>query len=211
MDRDTAVSHIKEGLGFRTDLDDRIVLRLQRVQDLLEQGKTLPWFLIEEGVTIAVTAGNDATIPDGFIREVEYEHALHYRESLTTAPVYLRKVGYDEGLDEYGDASDGDVPVAYSIRKTTFRLFPRTTAAVTLYWDYYKRADPLTSNIENPWLANSPWLLIGNAGASIAKTLRNKGAESEFTEVAQAAWDAVMKENALRQSANRTYILGRNT
>lgn len=214
MTRDEAVARVQEILGFRTDLEDNIVRRMQMVQDLLEQGKTLPWFLVVENHPLTVTAGSDPVIPADFIREVEWEHAIHWRESATTRPVWLRKMGYDEALYKYAETDDGDAPVAYAIRTSTFRIFPRTSVNTTLYFDYYAHDDPisdLAGTAENDWLDKAPHVIVGNAGASIASTVRNPSAKEEFVEMARLAWDAVAKENILRQASNRQYVLGRNS
>lgn len=211
MFRDAAVAEIQEGLGFRTDLTEAIIRRMQRVQFLLQQGKTLPWFLLQENSTISVSAGGDATIPADFLREFSYGHGLFYRDTSDSSAVFLRKMTLDEAEALYGTEDNDGFPAAYVVRKSTFRLFPRPANALTLYWDYFKKAAELTSNIENEWLLYAPYLIIGNAGASMAQTLRNEGAVSEFTSIALAAQDALNKENALREITNRTFILGRNS
>ena len=48
MLRDVAVADIQKALGFRTDQYDNCVAALQTAQRLLERGRTLPYFLLEE-------------------------------------------------------------------------------------------------------------------------------------------------------------------
>jgi hypothetical protein len=214
--RDDAVAEIQEGLKFRSDHFDRIVNRLKRVQFLLEQGRTLPWFLVEENYVSNVGVGEDIAIPPGFIREVVTpEHGGLYLLSADSGqPRYLQKMDADEARTAFTTLT-GDTslcpPRAYVIRKDVFQVFPALTVATTFYMDYYKSDDVLSTNIENEWLAHAPYLLIGEAGASFARTLGLQSALAEFQELAQLSWEAVVKENILRETANRAYVVGRNT
>ena len=48
MLRSVAIQRVSDGLGFRTGLDQLIILQLQEAQRDLEKGKTLPLFLLQE-------------------------------------------------------------------------------------------------------------------------------------------------------------------
>lgn len=214
MLRDLAVAEIQEGLKFRSDQADAIVRRLTRVQTLLEQGRTLPWFLVEEDKAISVLAGADVTLPTDFIREIEFGKGLYFLPTSTpTRPYFLQKMTLAEAQTVYADPTSATTPSAraYVLRGSRFQLFPPLDADTTFYFDYYKHAEALDANIENVWLANAPYLLIGNAGASFARTLDNKEALAEFQELAQTAWESMFKENILRELANRQLVLGRNS
>lgn len=212
MLRDDAVADIQERLGFRTDLQESIIRRMQMTQRLLEQGRTLPWFLIEEDQTLAVTAEDPSVeLPAGFIREVDYKKgSLYYvpTSGVNPAPTFLRKMALDEARTQYRDLT-GDRPAVYSLRSTSIYLFPIPTTGFDLKLDYYKRDDELTTNIENKWLANAPDVLIGHAGASMADTIKNSSAKIEFEQLGKVALQSMLNENILRETANRVYILGR--
>ncbi len=217
MTRDEAVAEVQTGLGFRTDLDTLIVTRMQQVQVLLERGRTLPWFLLEEEATVSVAAAaNDAPLPTGFIRETEYKTGGLRYVSDEGKPVFLQKVPYDESLlalwrEDAATSSAPKFPSLYALRTSKFVVYPAPTAALTLYLDYFKAGTVLDSDITNVWLTNAPYLVIGNTGASVARTLKNTSAFEEFSAQAQTAWSSVLAENVQRQAANRRYVLGRNS
>lgn len=214
MTRDEAVAEIQEGLGFRADQATAIIRRLQRVQFLLEQGRTLPWFL-EKSTTVAVLANSDMLVTSlpGFIREIRNPQrgmGVYYLDS-NNAPVFLQKLDPPENWQSLGVGLSTDTVVAYSLTATSLQLFPRTHVAVSLTVDYFGHDAVLTSNVTNLWLTNAPYLMIGNAGASFAQTIQNTAAYNEFTQLAQVSWQSIFAETIEREIANRQYVVGRNS
>lgn len=211
MLRDDAVIEIQERLKFRTDRSAEIIRRMQHVQRLLELGRTLPWFLVEEDAPLSLLAGtSDVNLPDEFIREYEYGRGMRYQPEAGATPVFVPKMNIDELRALWTEAEPG-FPQGYAIQTSVLKFLPVAAEGVTLRFDYYKKALVLTSNIENVWLKYAPDIIIGNAGASFAKTLDNKSAMAECTELASIAIQAVFNETIMRQTANRAFILGRNT
>lgn len=213
MMRTEAVEEIQEGLGFRGDKSDAIIRRLIRVQTLLEQGRTLPWFLVVRDLPIPVLAGANIPLPDDFIREIEYDKPLWFTPADSTVPAYPQKLGQGEAQRAFSTDTGitRQTPYGYTIEATELVLRPVTTVDTTFYLSYYAKAEVLDSDVENSWLAKAPYLLIGNAGYSFAKTLRNKNAQEEFSELARTAWEALFKETIERQIAGRTFVMGRNS
>lgn len=209
MDRDTAVARIQDGLGFRTDLAAKIILRLQESQRNLEQGKTLPWFLIIEDATLSLAdRANTVTIETGFIREVDWQPMRFIDTSSGSAkPKKVPKRTFENAIDAYGDLQDGP-PKVYVLRKSDYYFFPTADQAYTLYHSYYKKGDVLTTNIENVWLLNCPELLIGDAGARMAADLRDDFAVDLFGRMRDAAWQAVFNETIMREEAARRQQVG---
>lgn len=216
MLRDDAIAEIQELLKFRTGLETPIIRRMERVKRLLEQGRTLPWFLITEDQTIPVTANNSGVnLPSNFIREYGKappgQRGIHYRESITNKPVFLRKMSLDEARALYYESTtSATYPVAYVVKLTEFELFPTPTVSFNLVMDYYEKDEGFQANNENLWLRYAPDLIIGNTAASMARTLNNKSAYDEASELAKIAWEALLKENIHREISNRRFILGRN-
>lgn len=214
MLRSAAATIIKRGLGFRTDLDDEIVSALQQAQRLLEQGRSLPDFLKEEDATLTVTSGTgDIAFPTGFIREIQGE-TFHRTDATTGRIVKLEKfidlslIGQTLVTPE----TDPGAPVAYYVRKASFAFFPERDADYNLTWSYYKKADELTSDIENAWLANSPDTLIGRAGMLIAEDLGSdpgmKARYEKFKNLHDIAWRGMFSETVLREEANYPAAMG---
>lgn len=192
MLRTVAVQRIKDGLAFRTGttLDTKIILRLQEAQRDLEAGKTLPKFLLQEAQTLSLAAAaHTVAIPSGFIREND-DKSIYYTPSGTDRPTFLKRIrAYkDAVLGNVSEDSDAAAPKVYVVLKSTIDFIITADQAYTLYWDYYKRADVLTADIENDWLGNveggSEWL-IGEAGFRIAADLRDKDGMGLFDALRQ--------------------------
>lgn len=189
MDRDLAVTRVQEGLGFRSDQVSTIISRLQEAQRELERGKTLPKFLLVEDQTLSfLQATSSVALPSNFLRRAEKE--LRYRPSETDKYAFVPWKNYNDAYKAYSNVTASGPKVA-SLRTSSIFFFPEADRDYTLYWDYYVKDDLLTSNIENLWLANAPELLIGFAGARIARDDRNKSAEALFGTMyneARLAW-----------------------
>lgn len=204
-----AVDEIQVGLKFRNDQDDNIKKRLTRAQELLQQGLTLPWFLIVENQPLLVTTGDSTVgLPTNFIRELSEGRGLNWLTS-EGKRVWPRKMSRDEALGVFQGSSSGYAK-AYVLKKSEFELFPAPGQNYTLYLDYYKKALPITNPL-NEWLVNAPYLLIGTAGASMARTLGIKDAQEEFEVMVDSAWKGLFKEIIQREISNRRYLFGRNS
>lgn len=207
MDRDTAIQRIQRGLGFRTDLSSEIALAMQEQQRLLELGKTLPWFLLQEDQILTLpVATRSVNLPTGFIR---MEDEGFFYTSTEDGEIEVIRRPYAEARDFYADRDAGG-PEAYSLRKTSFYFFPEPDTGYSLTYSYYKQADVLTTNVENAWLAYAPEVLIGAAGVSIATDVRDATAVQTFTALYTVGMNALMAEIAAREENNMPRALGRN-
>ena len=178
MIRSAAIARIQQGLGFRTDLSDVIISALQEAQGEFERAQTLPWFLISEDQTFTATAlSPTVALPTSFLRIVE-EESPHFTTTGTT-PTFLVKKPFDEALQYYLGVSNGR-PQAYTLRSASISLWPTPDITYTLAWSYYKAGTALTSDIENVWLLNVPYLLIARAGLIVAADLENETATKKF-------------------------------
>src|SRR6266566_8531797 len=210
MDRDSAVARIQQKLGFRSDLVTEIQVALQDAQDELERGATLPFFLVKQDQTFAITPSvppsatpQEYALPAGFIRdEDEQDGTLRYQKAVPGPQVFLEKMDYstaerrffgktvvtvDSGVvivpSEDTQFSAG-TPVAYVIREATVRIYPGPDITYNLLWSYYAHDVSLTgANVTNQWLTYAPWLLIGKAGILIAGSTRDADAVAAFQEI----------------------------
>jgi len=209
MLRSLAISRIKRGLDFRvgsTD-DDNLVLQLQESQRLLEKGKDLPRFLIEEDATLVATSGDaEIALPERFLRELE-ESEFQYYDSEVAEWVTLEKVSINEGRTRFADASSGK-PQAYTLRKATIVFWPERDTDYTMTWSYYKAADLLDSDIENAWLEHNPEALIGHAGMRYAADLGNEAARLRFEAMYTEAWSGQFAEDVERDRDNDPIYMG---
>lgn len=208
MLRSQAITRIQRGLSFRSDLLDVIIDALQEAQRDLEGAITLPWFLIAEDVSVAVTAGSQSVaLPTGFIRFVEDEQ-LHYIDTKLNS-VFLTKTPFDEATTYFNGTTAG-APTAYTLRSASISVWPVPDIAYTLKCSYYKRGTLLDSNITNAWLTYCPELLIALAGLLVAVDLENETSTKKFGAMYTkwAAW--LVQEIAAREEQGNPRAIGRN-
>lgn len=213
MTRDEAVTIIKQGLAFRTSNTNEIITALQKAQaDLQRPNVTLPWFLREEDATISVVASTQSySLPTGFIREDEDE-GLRYPHPTTGRPIFLTKKPFDEAYYFYTNEveTEADQPLAYSIRKSAFYLWPVPDTTYTITYTYFKEATALTANVENVWLANIPYLLIAMAGRYMSEDLHYDQGMQKFAKREMEERNRLAGMIAAREEANMPRAMGRN-
>ena len=220
MLRDDAVSLIQEYLGFRTDQQTTIITRLQQAQRLLETGRSLPYFLIQEDQPLSILATvQTVALPVGFIREAD-EQGPHYigvpfdefdfEEDLPGPPtemIFIEKLTYENAITRFTGVDPGE-PEAYVLRASTLQIWPVPDINYTLTWSYYAHDAILASNITNQWLTLMPDALIGRAGMLAAQALRNKDAMALFQDMYQQGWASMLGDTIMREEAGNPIIMG---
>jgi len=209
MLRTEAVATIQQTLGFRSDKATQIVTALQQAQAQLERSPTLPWFLLTEVTSVSTVADEERVpVPCDMLREwhddpLWYFNGTAPQDADKWVPLakdslkYLREIYPGEGT-----------PIAYSIDKLYFRIFPTPDAIYTLKQIYFKEDELLTSDIENDWLKYMPELVIGKAGRKLAIGLRDQIALQEFKVIEAEAQRVMRIENFARFEATRNRIMG---
>jgi hypothetical protein len=213
LTRDQAVARLKQGLGFRTDLDDPCANALKEAQRELEMGKTLPWFLLEYDQTLALASdANSVTLPTGYLRPADFL-PTYYLNSESDAVEIERKATFRAAWDAYHDAEAG-APQVFVLRKSDIYFFPVADAAYSVKHSYYKRGTTLSSGSEtNPWLDDKymPEWLIGEAGLRLANDLRDAfAADKIFGPMAAKARLAVFNETSAREEAAVRLAFGKD-
>lgn len=212
MDLDGAVALVRQGLGFRTDLEDQIIAALQAAQIELEgDNRSLPEFLKQEDDTLSITASTQAVaLPTGFIREFE-EEGPNYAG--TDGQVYLVKKTKLEA-DTYYFNFDPGAPRAYVMRKNELLIYPVPDLAYTLTWSWYKSETfPASGGETNLWFTTWPWLLVARAGMELAEDTRAVGAGSPFERFSRlwTTWNTKwMATLASKDDANMPRAMGLN-
>ena len=211
MTRDEAITLIKQRLQRENDtaITARIQSEIILAQEMrLEGNAWLPWFLLSENLTANTTASEERLpVPNNFLREAEEGALWRYDPDSSEIPwVELTKDDYDFLLNKYPNE---DAPVAYALSNEYFRLKPTPDAVYTMRMKCYLRDDPLTSDIENKWLANAADWLIAEVSEKIARQhLRNiKLADSIKGEIIEAK-NRVYVVHEARMHANRKYSMG---
>lgn len=212
MTRDEAVALIQEGLGFTTQREDSIILRMKQTQRKLERGRTLPWFLKTLDATTTATSGSAAiSLPANFNREVEREQFHFIDPNDPASVVWLEKMTLEEAVTRFVD-TDAGVPSAYVIRdKSQVLVYPERDDDYDLTWSYYVNDEEIgNGGSENLWLTYAPDLIIGGAGTLMAQDLRDQRAEAKFQQIFNSSWAEMFSDGqAIEEDNDPLYIGGR--
>lgn len=210
MTRDEGVARIKEQLAFRQTLDSTIVTNMQLAQTGLESAPTKPWFLVTDYAPLVTVADQEyVALPDDFLQEVEESH-LWYRASdyPTTKDLKLVKDDYDDLKELYKDSESG-TPEAYAIMGYRYYFFPLPDDVYSIIGRYYARATSLTTNVENGWLKEAPFLILGTTLKLIATgPLRDQVAAGVANEWIAMGQSLLRGQNEMRLSASREDQIG---
>ena len=210
MLRDDAVTRIQDGLGFASRQSDKIILRLQEAQRELERGKTLPKFLRQILQPLIFLSGvNIVALPTRFLRiDDEFKpFILTPEKSVTHVPIVR---AYTDAVDTYYKDGEATGPKALVVLNTTITIVNAADQDYTIYWQYYKGAEVLTTNIENEWLASAPDWLIGEAGWRMAMDSRDKDAVTIFDNLRKTGRLAVFGEIVASEEASGPLVMGAN-
>jgi hypothetical protein len=214
MDRDAAVTRIRRGLGFRgTDKNAEIIDALQDVQQELEQGDFLPWFLISEVTSASTVDGEErVALPTGFLRETDWEDALYYYDGSAANAADVWNQLPKDNISYLRDVYPGvGSPLAYALDALYYRVFPTPDDVYTLKQIFFEAALKLDNNIENKWLQYAHELLIGEAGLKMAEDLRDnrRGAAVDlFTRRATNGRTRMLRNDTARREASQRPIMG---
>lgn len=209
MFRDVARARIQQTLGFRSDKETEIIAALQDAQVMLERGATLPWFLQSEVASISTEDGEERVpIPTDFLREWEDDPLWYFIAGTSGDDDTWTELAKDDLAFLRAKYPGEGAPVAYALDVKYFRIFPTPDAVYTLKTIYYKKDAVLTTNIENQWLANFPYLVIGEAGQLLAAGLRDADALAIFRQWTSEGRARMLVENEARIHASHGYVMG---
>ena len=201
MLRDDAVALINQRLQH-TDTAP-VVLALQQAQVSLEIGAFDPWFL-EDSAPLATTSGSRAVaLPNDFLREIEGD-PLVYVDSNGNAKELVKDDAW-AGKERYTTPGD---PKAYYLRGDSLIVLPTPDAVFNLTLPYIAKDSVLGANVENRWLKNGTFWIIGIAGAMRSHDLRDEASKTWFSNMAQAGRESVERATSARRHVNHTYQFG---
>lgn len=210
MDRDTAVTLLKSRLRRAGDssIAADIILEFQATQARLEQGITLPWFLVSDDTSRTATIGNENfAIPTGFLRLYEEGGALWYRELSTEKWKRITKEDYVDIHDTHGVTLGA--PKLYTVEGLNYKLAPIPDKAYMMRTKAYVTDSVLSTNIENNWLKYASDLLLAETGIIMASFyLRNPELAEEMKQWAKLARNTLFVVDEARKHADREYKLG---
>ncbi len=188
MTLETIINLISFRLGNRKGLDSQIIAEINLQQVELERsGDDLPWFLEVRDEELVVTSTQNKALPTGFLRMIS---------------VFKTTTEYEKFPREKLKLEAAKGCAAYALSKSTLYLPDEDDDGVTLEIDYYKEDTVLAAGTDtNGWTDNAPGILIGLAGAKIAKFLRDVEAVGLFQEEVAEAKARLIKEIVAREEA----------
>lgn len=211
MTRDEVVTLLGYRLGSRTDLDAKIILEMDFVQQFVLEGTGafLPWFLETEMSTSTTNIDEDRlALPDDFLGEIEEQALwLYDADNEENAYTLLIKGDYDQLLDKYPAPG---TPKQYAMTGDYFLIRPTPDDNYTIKMRYYAKDDSLlTENIENKWLKHAADLVIAETGTIMARNhLMNEDLAAGFEKAALIARQRLYTLHERRKHTNRTYSMG---
>lgn len=208
-----AIAEIRRGLGYRTTLESSIVGAIQSVQRTLEEGLSLPDFLLEFDATITVTADVEAiTLPSSFLR-MHDQYDMYYIDPDDDGRVELPRRTEKEARAAYGSLESPVYPRVWVRRSNTSGLLiPAPTVSATYYLTYYKAESVLSvgGTTENKWLDNRPDLIVGSAGLEVCTAIGYKDGFDFFKQRMARGEKVRMGSIVDQELQGRGIIMGRN-
>lgn len=179
MLRDTAVARVKQMLGFKQNLDSEIVQAMIESQEDLERSSELPFFLRKNySGLVTVALDNQVAVPTDFIRESDDDQMAITDSEGGEHNVVKDLRGYLR--IRYPGTEDPSIPQRYARMYRTFFFYPTPDAIYTLNGTYYGKDQTLSTNIENLWLKELPFILVARAGLLLGAGLRDKEGLAAF-------------------------------
>lgn len=230
---DLAISEVQQILGFRTDKIPEITRALAFAQEELEKpNRTYPWWLRTQNDTAIVTIKNSPkySIPADYIEDTEELDGNLFiytiAGQINSRTIFLKKQSFELAqVRYYGnwpyiysnppgailDQSTGigpGVPRDYYLGDTFVLLYPVPDAVYNVSWRYWAKDALQATGVENKWLKNAPWVLIGMAALKLGMDLGNSQAVSTAQAVLSQAQDNMFKAIINRNEAGRRRSMG---
>lgn len=196
--------------GDRDDLEDRIELELDYVQDyVLESKEWLPWFLTTEEVNVTLTAEErQLPLPEDFLAEIE-ESAL-WLELQDGSTVELEKMDFDVAARKYPGVGQ---PIVFCRVGEFFQFFPIPDYNYTVFLRYFGKDERIRDALARPkWLKYASDVVMAELGKIIAdKHIKDAQAAAGFSADAQAGWQRLYAKHTAMQEINQARSLGGTT
>jgi hypothetical protein len=208
MNRTQIISLVLARLGRQEGnsyLTAQAELELTLIQETLEGGAFLPWFLLSDETELTYTANNrSVSLSAGFLREYEDFPLYHYDSTQDDAYTKLEKDEFDYLEGRYGENATGTVPKEYSLQGDQYQLFPTPTESGVLRYKCYEREAELTDSVlTNAWTANAPDLLVAELGTVMAGYMKDAERLQMFIAQRGVAMQRLVAFDIARQQALR--------
>lgn len=211
MTRAEAVSRIQIVLGFYTKRDSEIIDALKLAQEELERRPEKPNFMLTDNVDLVTVADTETVdFPSDFISEWDESGLFYYNDEAEDAEdVWVELVKDDLDVLRNTDALAGTgAPRAYARVKDKFIIFPTPDDAYTLKLRHHTPDTDLSTNVENGWLREFPFLMLGKAGLMIAAGMHDQAALTMFAKWESEGERAFIAKIVAEEEENREPVIG---
>lgn len=213
---DQIVTLVKYRLSRQQDstIDGRILSELVAAQESLENGLTLPWFLLTQA-SYEVSGVHDSfglSNYPGFIRIAEDDFGFRVEDLTRTDETLVKLTKQDtyEQLLRYsaGTADETTLPEAYCVLGNTIHIRKKQIVTRKYYLSYFKEDStiPAAGN-STLWTQNVPELLQAEAGMHVARYLRDPEAFAIFSELRKVEYARMAKRTQALQDADQSYVM----
>jgi hypothetical protein len=213
---DELVARIKTRVSRHQDssLDAKIVVELAAAQESLEEGVTLPWFLLwqDQQEVTGIHESFSLTAYTGFIRIADDEFGLRVVDLTRTDEQYVKLVRQDT-YDKLvrlspGVADEVTLPEAYYVHGSVAHIRKKQIVPRTYRLSYYKK-DPTipAAGATTLWSHYVGTLLLATAGIEVARHLRDKENVNYFESLKARKYGEMVKRNQASQDADQNYVM----
>lgn len=182
---------------------------LTLIQESLEGGAFLPWFLLSDETTLNYTANNRAvSLGANFLREYEEFPVYLYDASADDPYTKLTKDEFDILEARYGNSGTG-TPSNYALQGGQLELFVTPNANGSLRLKFYEKEAELTDSVlTNAWTSNAADLLVAELGIVMAGYMKDGERLQMFVAQRGVAMQRIIAFDVARQQALRDTYRG---
>lgn len=197
-----------------SSIDARIVDELAAAQDGLENGTTLPWFLLTQQSYSAVGPHDSFSLSNypGFLRISEDDFGFQVEDltrtdetlvKLTKQDTYGQMLRYSSGY-----ADEATLPDSYCVLGTVIHVRKKQVVDRKYYLSYFRRDTTLPAvGATTLWSQNVPELLLAEAGIPVSRYLRDNESMQYFTAMRTAKFAELVRRNQALQDADQSYVM----
>src|SRR5688572_23518046 len=207
MTRTQIIAHVLFLLGRQesnTYLIEQAKTCLGLIQEKLEGGALMPWFLLTDELSLATVANlRSVAVPSDFLREWEDYPLTYYDVTAEDPYIELDKDEFNYLREQFGSSETGP-PQAYSLDGQVYSMFPTPADIYTLTTRYFAKDEVLTDSVlENNWTEHATDVLIAELGMMLSAGRRDPAINQYFATEAGRAHRRLLAFDEARKQALR--------
>lgn len=213
---------LRRGVGAGTNLRIEIIDELVAAQVKLEEGPTLPWFLLDRKTKVVTGVHSEVLLTTDFadfLRVWDGGRGLEVLDPNVTDvdEEPYKVVPFDDDLTVVLQKHSGSVTDSVTLPKIAFQegdtIFIRQEQKIDRTYRlhaYWKDPTVPATGVTTLWSINFSDLLMNMAGREIAWTLRDDASQTRFTEDLTLARSNFIRAVAARADAGQEHEMGKD-